>query len=56
MSSPDPTSGDLTALSELAPVEVVGTDVEPSAQPPTDWDPGVHDYADDPAVTISEVD
>ncbi len=55
MISPVPPNGDLAALSELAPVEVIGTDVEPSAQPPADWDPGAHDYADDPAVTISEV-
>lgn len=55
MSSPDPTSGDLAALSALPPVEVIGTDVEPSAQPPADWDPGAHDYSDDPAVTIAEV-
>jgi len=54
----NPSKQDLMELAQLPPIDVVGTDDDPSAEPPDNgWDPTVHAdmLSADPAVELTEV-
>lgn len=51
------TYGDPEALAALDPIDAVGTDEEPSAEPPVDWQVDAHmdEMLLDPAVDLTTV-
>ncbi len=54
----NPSKQDLMELAQLPPIDVVGTDDDPSAEPPDNgWDPIAHAdmLSADPVVELTEV-